>query len=277
MNKIMESHNITCLSEIWPNIELYMHGGINFECYKADFSNYIKKKTLNYLELYNASEGFFGIQNDLKTHDLLLLVNHGIFYEFIPIKNGKEQKTQIIPLEAVKVNTTYAMVITTNGGLWRYKIGDTVTFTSLHPYKIKINGRTQSYINAFGEELNEQNANNAINKTCLQTNSTIKEYVAGPFFYQNKSGAHEWFIEFQKAPKSIEEFKCLLDDNIQKLNSDYQAKRTKNILLQPPIIHVVGKNFFYNILKDQNKIGGQNKIQRLHNNRNFTSQLIEKL
>ena len=277
LDKIMRKKNINCLSEIWPNLELYMHGGVNFDCYKNYFKNCIKNQTLNYLELYNASEGFFGIQNDLKKDDLLLLINHGIFYEFTPMKNGKEEPNQTIPLKEVELHKTYAMLITTNGGLWRYRIGDTVMFTSLKPYKIKINGRIQSFINAFGEELNEDNTNTAINYACLNTNAIIKDYIAAPYFYNDKSGAHEWIIEFRTEPNNINNFKNILDEKLQQLNSDYEAKRHKNILLKPPVVHVVKQNFFYNILKEQNKIGGQNKIQRLYNNRNLIEQLIKKL
>jgi len=277
IDKIMQKRNVNCLSEIWPNLELYMHGGVNFDCYKKRFEKFTNTKKLNYLELYNASEGFFGIQDDIGKNDLLLLINHGVFYEFAPMKNGTIQTEKIIPLQEVEINKIYAMIITTNGGLWRYQIGDTVSFTSLHPYKIKISGRTQSFINTFGEEVNEDNTNKAINYACLHTNSIIKEYVAGPCFYANKSGAHEWLIEFKKKPNNIEKFHHLLDDRLQTLNSDYEAKRYKNILLKPPIIHVVKNNFFYNILKQKNKIGGQNKIQRLYNTRKFIAQLIEKL
>ena len=278
LDQLMKKRNNQCLSEIWPNLELYMHGGISFEPYKNQFADFINSKKLNYLEIYNASEGFFGIQNDFEKNDLLLLINHGIFYEFSPIRtNHDNSRTKtIIPLKEVELNKTYAMIITTNGGLWRYKIGDTVTFTSLKPYKIQISGRTQSFINAFGEELQENHANTAINYACMQTNAIIQDYIAGPYFYNDKSGAHEWFIEFKKTPKNLAQFHEIMDKKLQELNCDYESKRKKSILLRKPIIHVLQKNFFYQMLKKQNKIGGQNKIQRLHNNRNFITQLIKK-
>ena len=277
LNELMQKHGINCLTECWPNLELYMHGGISFDNYKHTFTNYFKRKKINYLELYNASEGFFGIQNDPDTSDLLLLVNHGVFYEFIPIENGFEKPEQIISLKDVKLNVLYAMVISTNGGLWRYKIGDTIRFTSITPYKIKIHGRLKSFINAFGEELHVDNANQAIHYACKKTNSIAYEYIAAPFFYSDKSGCHEWIIEFTIPPNSIMKFNEILDKQLKALNSDYESKRFKNILLKPPKIHVARKNFFYEMLKKQNKIGGQNKIKRLYNDRKFIEELIENL
>ncbi len=276
LDQLMKKRNNQCLSEIWPNLELYMHGGINFDPYKNQFHKCMNSKKLNYLELYNASEGFFGIQNEFTKSDLLLLINHGIFYEFSPI-NDDASKKEIIPLQEVEINKIYSMIITTNGGLWRYEIGDTVMFTSLKPYKIKIIGRTQSFINAFGEELQENHANTALHYACIKTNAIIQDYIAGPYFYHDKSGAHEWFIEFKKPPENLENFQYILDNKLQELNCDYEAKRNASILLKKPIIHILQKKFFYQMLKTQNKIGGQNKIQRLHNNRNFITQLIEKL
>ena len=278
LDKLIKQRHNQCLSEIWPNLELYMHGGINFEPYKNQFNKCMHTKNLNYLELYNASEGFFGIQNDFTKSDLLLLINHGIFYEFQPINTNHNKLNQkVIPLKEVEINKTYSMIITTNSGLWRYEIGDTVTFTSLKPYKIKISGRTQSFINAFGEELQENHANTAIHYACIKTNAIIQDYIAGPYFYHDKSGAHEWFIEFKKPPKKLVNFQYMLDKKLQELNCDYEAKRDGNILLKKPIIHILKKKFFYEMLKSQNKIGGQNKIQRLYNNRDFIIQLIKKL
>jgi hypothetical protein len=254
-----------------------MHGGISFQNYRKSFENYINKREINYMELYNASEGFFGIQNQKEKSDLLLLIDHGIFYEFIPLENGQEKEEDIISLENVQINKIYAMVITTNGGLWRYKIGDTIRFTSIKPYKIKISGRTQSFINAFGEELNEDVANLAIEYASNKTNSIVSEYTAGPLLFSNKTGAHEWLIEFQKKPNNLEKFIHLLDKKLKILNSDYDAKRSNDILLKTPIVKIVEKNFFYISLKRKKKIGGQNKIQRLHNNRIFLDELIKKL
>jgi len=277
IEKLIKTKNTDTLHDIWPNLELYMHGGVSFENYKHTFSSYFDSKKINYLELYNASEGFFGIQNNPNKSDLLLLVNHGIFYEFIPIEHGQEIIDKTVAINNVKINTTYAMVISTNAGLWRYKIGDTVVFTSLKPYKIKIKGRLKSFINAFGEELHVSNANNAINYACQKTNSIIQEYIAAPFFYDNKSGCHEWIIEFKKKPNDLEKFNFYLDEKLKNINSDYEAKRAKNLLLKAPLIKVVKEKFFYNLLKEKNKIGGQNKIKRLYNDREFIEDLIKRL
>lgn len=277
LNELIKKHGIHCLTECWPNLELYMHGGISFNNYQNTFNNYFKRKKINYLELYNASEGFFGIQNEPNKSDLLLLINHGVFYEFIPIESGLEQAEKIISLKDVQLNVVYAMVISTNGGLWRYKIGDTIRFTSTTPYKIKIHGRLKSFINAFGEELHVDNANQAIHYACKKTNAIAQEYIAAPFFYSDKSGCHEWVIEFTLPPNDIIKFNHILDKKLKELNSDYEAKRFKSILLKQPKIHIARKNFFYNVLKTQNKIGGQNKIKRLYNDRKFIEEVIEKL
>jgi hypothetical protein len=277
LNKLMKKHGINCLTECWPNLELYMHGGISFDNYKNTFHKYFESKKINYLELYNASEGFFGIQNEPDKSDLLLLINHGVFYEFIPIEGGLEKPEKIISLKDVKLNVLYAMIISTNGGLWRYKIGDTIIFTSKQPYKIKIQGRLKSFINAFGEELDVENANQALNYACKKTNSIAHEYIAAPLFYFDKTGCHEWIVEFITLPNSIMQFTKILDDKLKELNSDYEAKRVKNILLKEPKIHIAKKNFFYNMLKQKKKLGGQNKIKRLYNDRKFIEELIEKL
>tara|TARA_B100000902_G_C27283933_1_gene903363 strand:- start:573 stop:2069 length:1497 start_codon:yes stop_codon:yes gene_type:complete len=277
IRQIMKEMNKNCLTEIWPNLELYIHGGVSFEHYKSSFNHYINKKHINYLEIYNASEGFFAIQDEPKKSDLLLLVDYGIFYEFIAMDNGELKHDNIIPLEGVKLNQIYSMVISTNGGLWRYQIGDTIQFTSLQPYKIKICGRTKSFINVFGEELNEHNTNTAIQYACEKTNSIVNEYIAGPIFFNDKTGGHEWFIDFKIKPINLKKFILFLDNKLKKLNSDYEAKRNKDILLKKPIVNVLEKDFFYRYLKSQNRIGGQNKIQRLHNDRKFLSEIIQKL
>ena len=277
ISTLLQKMEVKCLRNIWPNLELYMHGGVDFNNYKQIFNGFFRERTPNYLELYNASEGFFGIQNEPDKNDLLLLVNQGIFYEFIVMKNGQEIDTQIIPLQEVKLNVIYSMVISTNGGLWRYKIGDTIKFTSINPYKIKIVGRVQSFINAFGEEVNEDHVNETIVYVTQKTNSIIKEYIVAPFFFQDNSGCHEWIIEFEIPPKNINIFKTLLDEKLQSINSDYNAKRNQNLLIKEPIIHVVKRNFFYQLLKEKDKVGGQNKIQRLYNNRNFIELLIKRL
>ena len=205
-----------------------------------------------------------------------MLINHGIFYEFIPNENGVKNYNKIVALESVTKYKTYTMLISTNGGLWRYEIGDNIIFTSLKPYKIKIIGRTTSFINAFGEELSEYHANEAMNYACKRTNSVMNEYIGFPFFYNNQTGCHEWFIEFKRKPKKIQLFNTFLDEKLKMMNSDYETKRNNDVLLKSPIINILEKNFFYNFLKTKNKLGGQNKIQRLHNNRDFIIEFMKK-
>lgn len=272
LEKILEKTKKKKIIEIWPNLELFMHGGISIEPYKNSFEKIIGKN-INYIEIYNASEGFFAIQNDINENDLLLMLDYGIFYEFIPIENNKETSS-IIPLEKVKKNKNYAMVISTNGGLWRYKIGDTVKFTSINPYKIIITGRTKHYINAFGEEIMVHNTDLAIKIASEKTKSVVKEYTVAPKFLNNYSGCHEWIIEFEINPKNINEFITILDLKLQEINSDYEAKRSKDLLLKKPEVHVACKNFFYEWLKKRDKLGGQNKIPRLQNNRVQIDELL---
>jgi hypothetical protein len=251
-----------------------MHGGISMDPYKKEFEEIIGK-TINYLEIYNASEGFFGIQNNLNENNLLLMLDYGIFYEFIPIINGEEKNQDIVSLKGVKKDINYAMVISTNGGLWRYKIGDTIKFTSTHPYKIIISGRTKHFINAFGEELMINNTDFAIKKACEKTYAKINDYTAAPKFLEHSSGCHEWIIDFKIMPKNKKEFAKKLDHSLREVNSDYDAKRYKDILLQPPIIHFCENNFFYNWLKKNKKIGGQNKVPRLSNDRINIEKLLK--
>jgi len=272
LERILEKSGKKKIIDIWPNLELFMHGGISISPYMKSFENLIGKK-INYLEIYNASEGFFALQNDFKKNDLLLMLDYGVFYEFIPTNNNNSSK--IIPLGMVKKNTNYEVVISTNGGLWRYKIGDTIKFTSVKPYKILITGRTKHYINYFGEELMVHNTDAAINKTSKQTNSVVNEYTVAPKFFSNNSGCHEWIIEFNLPPQNLEEFINILDENLKKVNSDYEAKRQGNLLLKKPIIHIAKKHFFYKWLKTKNKLGGQNKVPRLSNDRNNIEKLLQ--
>ena len=276
LRKVLEKTGKEKICQVWPNLELYMHGGISMQPYKKEFDEIIGSK-INYLEIYNASEGFFGIQNNLKDDDLLLMLDYGIFYEFIPIIDNKLKYKEIVSIEDVKLNVNYAMIISTNGGLWRYNIGDTIIFTSLDPYKIKISGRTKHFINAFGEELMVSNTDLAIQITCEKTKCKIKDYTAAPKFLRNSSGCHEWIIEFEKKPEDQELFTDILDKEIRAINSDYDAKRYKDILLKKPIIHFCDNNFFYNWLKKNNKIGGQNKVPRLSNSRDKLEELLKTL
>ncbi|MBJ05055.1 MAG: hypothetical protein CMP65_04050 [Flavobacteriales bacterium] len=277
INKILEKTGSKNLSEIWPNLELYMHGGISFKNYKNSFKNYTHSNSLKFLEIYNASEGFFGIQNNPSSTDLLLLINHGVFYEFIPMVNGVEEIKNTISIEDVKIGQLYTMIVSSNGGLWRYKIGDTIKFTSKFPFKIKIAGRTTSFINAFGEELIVSNTDSALQYACDKTQSVAKEYIAAPLFYDNKSGCHEWIIEFEKKPQNINTFIYYLDEKLQQINSDYEAKRKSNILLKKPQINIVEKKFFFEFMKTQKKIGGQNKLKKLYNDRKLMDELLKKL
>ena len=241
------------------------------EQYKA----LIPSDRMHYMETYNASEGFFGIQDDPEDHSLLLMQDYGVFYEFIPASETGSENPTAVPLEAVETDKNYAMVISTSGGLWRYQIGDTVRFTSLFPHKFVISGRTKHFINAFGEELMVDNADKAISKVCHATGAVVREYTAAPLFMLDKAkGRHQWFIEFEKMPPSVEKFASMLDETLQTLNSDYEAKRYKEISLQPPEIVVAHDGAFYEWLKEKGKLGGQHKIPRLGNDRVYINQLL---
>ncbi len=261
--------------EVWPNLELFTHGGVSFEPYREQYAKLIPKKNMNYLETYNASEGFFAIQDQPDNNEMLLMLDYGIFYEFIPMEDFEKENPRVLHIDNVKKGGNYAIVITTNSGLWRYVIGDTVTFTSLYPHKIKISGRTKHFINAFGEEVIIENAEKALNEACLKTNALIRDYTAAPVFMsENKKGTHEWLIEFERLPKNTEEFITILDVSLQAANSDYEAKRYKNITLEKPILSIAKDGLFYNWLKDKGKIGGQNKVPRLANNRKYIDELL---
>ncbi len=270
--KISGKKNIV---EVWPNIELYIHGGINFAPYKKQFEQLIPRKKMNYLEGYNASEGFFGIQDKTKSKGMLLMLDYGVFYEFIPMHKYRQNKLEAIDLSNVEINTNYALVITTNAGLWRYLIGDVVEFTSISPYRIKIIGRTKSYINTFGEELMIHNTDKAIDIACQEFNCIINEYMVAPIHISKKTGGHEWFIEFVKQPENLTLFMHELDFQIKNLNSDYEAKRYKNLILRPPKLVVIENNEFYIWLKENNRLGGQYKIPRLTENRVIADRIIK--
>ena len=272
---ILEKSNKSNLLEVWPNLELFTHGGVSFDPYREQFKKLIPSANMNYLETYNASEGFFSIQDDLTSNDMLLMLDYGIFYEFIPIEEIDNKNPKVLTIENVELYKIYAIVITTNAGLWRYIIGDTITFTSLLPHKIKISGRIKHFINAFGEELIIDNAEKAMKIACEKTNSSISDYTAGPIFMSNKNaGAHQWIIEFQKPPKSLEYFTEVLDNALKSVNSDYEAKRYKDSVLKTPQVIKAPKNTFYNWMKSRGKLGGQNKVPRLANNRKYLEDLL---
>ena len=258
--------------EIWQDAEVYFHGGVSFEPYRNLYNKLFPSKDFKYFEIFNASEGFFAIQDQNISTELLLMLDYGIFYEFIPV-NGSE--SEIVSLADVKLNTNYEMVITTNSGLWRYKIGDTIKFTCLNPFRVKVTGRTKHFINVFGEELVVENAEIALSKTTELTKSEISNYTVGPIFMSDKTkGSHEWIIEFSKEPDDMNKFTEILDLSLQSLNSDYEAKRYKDSTLEMPKIIKGRKNLFYDWLRSRNKLGGQNKIPRLSNSREYVEELL---
>lgn len=276
LNKVLEVTGKDNILEVWPNLEVYFHGGVNFNPYREQYKKLIPKKDFKYYETYNASEGFFAIQDRNNSDELLLMLDYGIFYEFIPMDEYDGENSVAIPLGEVKLNTNYAVVITTNGGLWRYLIGDTVKFTSLSPYRIKITGRTKHFINVFGEELIIENAEEALKKACKKTKAEITDYTVAPIFMKGEdSGAHEWMIEFSKAPKNLDLFTELLDNALKSINSDYEAKRYNNMTLAMPKVHQARNGLFYDWLKTKGKLGGQHKIPRLSNTRNFMEELLQ--
>jgi len=275
LNYVREETGKKYLDEIWPNLEVFFHGGISFKPYQENYRQLTQKK-LNFYEIYNASEGFFGIQDQKDSKDLLLLLDNGIFYEFIPMDEFGYPHQKAIPLQEVEVGKNYAMVITTNGGLWRYLIGDTVKFTSKKPYRIVISGRTKHYINAFGEELIIENAEEGLKRACHATGAIVKEFTAAPVFMEgNEKGAHEWLIEFEKMPENLGRFAHILDKSLQELNSDYEAKRYKNITLNPLKLSISRENLFFDWMKERGKLGGQNKVPRLANNREYLDALLK--
>lgn len=273
--RILEISSKQNMHEVWPGMELYSHGGVSFAPYRKQFEALFPESHMSFLETYNASEGFFAIQDQPGAPDLLLLVNHGVFYEFIPMDLFDGQTGPAIGLGDVILGKNYAMVITTNSGLWRYLIGDTVKFTSKSPYRIHITGRTKHFINAFGEELIIDNAECAIKKACDELQVTVKEYSGAPVFMEgNNAGAHEWLFEFDAPPANLDCFIDHFDAALQAVNSDYEAKRHKNMALRRPIVHIARNGLFYDWLKNNNKLGGQHKVPRLANNRDLIEELL---
>ncbi len=274
LNYVLEKTGKNYIDELWPNLEVFFHGGINFTPYANNYQS-ISRKPLNYFEIYNASEGFFGIQDQLNVKELLLLLDNGIFYEFIPMEEFGSENQRYLNISEVEVGKNYAMVITTNGGLWRYIIGDTVRFTSTNPHRIVVSGRTKHYINAFGEELIIDNAEIGLKAACDATGAWMEDYTAGPIFMtENEKGAHEWIIEFTKEPDNFDRFVEVLDQKLQEINSDYEAKRYKNITLNPPVVHKARKGVFFEWMKRRGKVGGQNKVPRLSNTREFLDPIL---
>ncbi|MDR0415357.1 MAG: GH3 auxin-responsive promoter family protein [Prevotellaceae bacterium] len=262
------------LLEIWPQLELFIHGGVNFAPYREQFHAIIPSPDMHYLETYNASEGFFGIQDDLSDSGMLLMLDYGIFYEFIPMPTFGTANPTFCTVADVQTGVSYALVITTNGGLWRYVIGDTVEFTSLFPHKIKITGRTKHHINVFGEELVVDNAENALRVACLATGASIREYTVAPVFMRgDEKGGHEWLVEFEQPPTDLATFTDLLDQALCAVNSDYEAKRKNNTTLNMPVVRSLAPGTFYRWMTQRGKLGGQNKVPRLYNTREYVEQL----
>ena len=278
LQNVLKETKKKTISQVWPDAEVYFHGGVSFKPYRELYKGLFTKKDFRYYEIYNASEGFFGIQDRNHSDELLLMLDYGIFYEFIPIKGDKEDDSDIIPLSEVALNTNYSIVITTNGGLWRYKIGDTIQFTSLSPYRIQVTGRTKHFINVFGEELIIDNAEKALERVSAKTKSIISNYTAGPIFMEKDSqGAHEWIIEFEKEPENLNHFSSLLDEALQEENSDYEAKRYKNMTLHSLKVHKAKKGLFYEWLSKKGKPGGQHKVPRLSNSREILEELLAEI
>ncbi len=277
IQRILELKNAQNILEVWPNLEVFFHGAVAFGPYRKLFKELIPSPKMRYVETYNASEGFFGIQDQKESEELLLMLDYGIFYEFIPLEENHKEPPKAIPLSEVELGKNYAMVITTNSGLWRYAIGDTVRFTNTSPYRIKISGRTKHFINAFGEEVIVENADKAIQAAAEATNATITNYTAAPIYFgdSKSKGAHEWIVEFKTMPGHQDKFTEILDTTLREVNSDYDAKRYKDLALTAPKIHFVKEGIFEKWLKSKGKLGGQNKVPRLSNSREYIDEVLK--
>ena len=263
------------LRDIWKNLELYIHGGVSFTPYREQFQSLIRGEGMNYYQSYNASEGFFAFQFGTRDDDMVLHLNNGIFYEFIPLHELGKEKPKTLLLDEVTTDENYALLISTNSGLWRYMVGDTIRFTSVRPFKIKVTGRVKQFINAFGEEVISDNADNAIAEACRISNAVVKDYTVAPVYLSvGEQGCHEWLIEFDREPENIFHFTEHLDKSLRNLNSDYDAKRYKDIALKLPLVHSLPKNSFYNWLKRKGKLGGQHKVPRLSNDRMYADDIL---
>lgn len=275
LRRILEITGKRSILDVWPELELFTHGGVSFIPYRDQFKKIIPSHNMHYLETYNASEGFFGLQDDPAVDDMLLMLDYGIYYEFIPMDEVDKENPRALLLDEVELETNYAIIISTNGGLWRYMIGDTIKFTSLNPFKIKVTGRVKHFINAFGEELIIDNAEKALHVACEKTGAFISEFTAGPIYMaDNQKGGHEWLFEFEKKPSNMDYFMEVLDNSLKAVNSDYEAKRFKNMSLDVPSYTVLQNGVFYEWLKLKGKLGGQHKIPRLSNNRDYIEELL---
>lgn len=276
IRRVLELTGKNNILEVWQNLEAFFHGAVAFTPYQGLFKEMIPSQAMRYVEIYSASEGSFAFQDQKDSKDMLLLLNHGIFYEFMPMSELENPTPKTLTISEVKLDTQYAMIITTNGGLWRYNIGDTIKFTSLYPHRIRITGRTKHFINAFGEEVVIENAEIAISKACQKTEASINNFTVAPIYIEEgKRGGHQWAIEFENKPNNLETFTQILDDSLREINSDYDAKRYNDIALQAPKIEVLRKGTFYRWMEKQNKLGGQNKVPRLSNDRKYLESILE--
>ena len=273
LKEILKEKNVSSIREVWPNLEVYFHGGVSFTPYADQFKRLLDNESIAYLELYNASEGFFGIQDQRNVKELLLMLDYGIYYEFIPVEDLDKSNPRVYNLAEVSAGVVYSMVISTTAGLWRYQLGDTITFTGTNPYRFVITGRTKHNINVFGEELMIHNAEKALQAACEKTHAHIVDYTAAPVFMGEQNGAHEWLIEFDKEPGNLEYFTDILDKTLKQLNSDYEAKRFNNYILQMPIVKAVPKDTFMKWLRSKKKLGGQHKVPRLSNERKYVEEI----
>lgn len=276
LRRVLEITGKSNVLEVWPDLELFIHGGVSFTPYREQFKDLIPSNKMHYLEVYNASEGFFALGDDPQRDDLLLLLDYGVFYEFIPLSDLSSPKPRTVTVEDLELGSDYALAISTNGGLWRYLIGDTIQVTSLAPLRIKITGRTKHFINVFGEELMVANADQAIEVASRLNNVNVREYTAAPVYLdKGRGGGHEWLIEFSEAPLDLDQFIKDLDDALKAANSDYEAKRYQNLILSLPKVRVARPGLFYDWLKNKGKLGAQNKVPRLFNGRDYLDELLE--
>jgi hypothetical protein len=274
IKKILEKTGKQTLKEVWPNLELFIHGGVSFTPYKEQFEK-VMGSAIHYIDLYNASEGFFAAKSDPNDEGMLLFLQHGIFFEFLPVEEYGKDQPQTIGLEGVEIGKNYAVVISTNGGLWRYLVGDTVQFTSVFPFKVKVSGRIKHFINAFGEEVIVDNSDKAIAVACEKTGAIVNDYTAAPIYFSDEgNGGHEWLIEFEKEPRDMSSFTYELDNALKNVNSDYEAKRYKDIALKTPVVRALRKGIFEEWLRSKGKLGGQHKVPRLSNDRKYVDEIV---
>lgn len=274
IKRILEYKKADTIREVWPNLEVYFHGGVSFTPYKDLFKKLFNNSGIAYMQLYNASEGFFGIQDERVSDEMLLMLDYGIYYEFIPLDEVHKEHPKTYNLAEIEKGKDYAMLISTNAGLWRYQVGDTIRFTTTDPYRFIITGRTKQHINAFGEELMIHNAEQALKTACEKTRAHVTDYTVAPVYMSEATGAHQWLIEFEQEPTNFDFFTSTLDEALKQVNSDYEAKRFNNYVLQPPVIMNMPKGTFYNWLKANNKLGGQYKVPRLNNDRKIMDEIL---